>query len=223
MSDLAGACREWIARLAGTFRPHRRDADLEQELRTHLELAAEDERRRGGSREASGRAAVLRSGAMTQSLEALRDQRGLRWLDDLARDVRYGVRILARAPAFTLASILSLAIGIGANTAIFSVINAVLLRPLGYENADRLVRFIENIPPPPGSSGAPLRVPGIDLVELNVLRTHAQTLSHVAVIAPATMILGGRNDTVRLQGTQVSPSAFQMLGVPAWLGRTFDT
>src|SRR5438034_9395985 len=132
MRELAGACREWMTRLFGTFRPSRRDADLEQELRTHLELAADDERRRGGASSDARRAAAIRSGGLTQSLDALRDQRALPWLDDLARDVRYGIRIFARTPAFTVVSILSLAIGIGANTAIFSVINAVLLRPLGY-------------------------------------------------------------------------------------------
>src|SRR5438309_379390 len=85
-------------------------ARLEQELRTHLELAAEDERRRGGSPDGAGRAAAIRSGGVAQTIDALHDQRGLPWLDDLVRDARYGVRILARAPAFTLASILSLAI-----------------------------------------------------------------------------------------------------------------
>src|SRR5262249_35291699 len=70
------------------------------------------------------------SGGMTQALEALRDQRGVPWLDNLLRDVRYGVRILVKAPAFTLVSILSLAIGIGANAAVFSFADALLLRPL---------------------------------------------------------------------------------------------
>jgi predicted permease len=221
MRDLARACQEWVMRLVGTVRPRRRDADLEQELRLHLELAAEDERRRRGSHADAGRAAAIRSGGVSQTLEAMRDQRGLPWLDDLVRDVRYGVRILVKSPAFTLVSILSLAIGIGANTAIFSVINAVLLRPLGYKNSDRLVRFIQNIPRSSGASGA-LRLPGMDLVDLDTLRAHTQTLSHVSVIATTTMLLVGRNDTVRLPATQVSPAAFPMLGVPPLLGRTFD-
>src|SRR5947209_16843874 len=120
MSDLVGALREWAARLIGTIRPGRRDADLEEELRLHLELAAEDERRRHcGSSDLTSRAAAIRSGGVSQTLDVLRDQRGLPWLEDLACDVKYGVRILARTPAFTLVSILSLAIGIGANAAVF--------------------------------------------------------------------------------------------------------
>jgi predicted permease len=122
--------REWVSRLWGTVRGNRPDRDLEEELRLHMELASEDARRRGGSPESAVRAASIRSGGTVQAMEALRDQRGLPWLQDLATDLRYGCRMLAKNPGFTLVSVLSLAIGIGANTAVFSFADTLLLRPL---------------------------------------------------------------------------------------------
>src|SRR4051812_10942649 len=120
------ALREWVMRIWGTLRSSPRDAELEEELRLHLELAAEDERRRASSSEDPGRAAAIRSGGMAQAMEAVRDQRGLPWLEDLGRDLRYGLRGLRRNPMFASVAVLTLALGIGANTAIFSLADAVL-------------------------------------------------------------------------------------------------
>src|SRR5437899_592798 len=116
------------------------------------------------------------------------------FFDELRQDVVYATRQLSGAPLFTVVAVVTLALGIGANTAIFSVINAVLLRPLPYKDSDQLVRFIENFPAPRGSSGSPLRIPGMDLAELATLRAQAQTLSHVAAFAPATMMLTQDDD-----------------------------
>src|SRR5437667_12617735 len=105
--------REWITRLLGTLRPGRKDRELEQELQVHLELATEDERRRNKSAEDATRAAVIRCGGIAQAMESVRDQRGLPWLDDWGRDLRYGLRTLRRNPSFSLLATLTLAIGIG--------------------------------------------------------------------------------------------------------------
>jgi hypothetical protein len=142
--------REWVARFLGTLRRGRADADLEQELRLHLELAAEEERGRTSPPENAGRAAVVRFGAIAQTMEALRDQRGVPWLDDLSRDVRHGLCMLCRNPQFTLIALLTLAIGIGATSAVFSVVNSVLLEPLPYPDADQLVAVWHTAP---GASG----------------------------------------------------------------------
>src|SRR5687768_4125841 len=117
--------REWLHRLGATFRPNRRDEDLAEELRLHAALAAEAGRRADGS---------------AQAMEALRDQRGLRWLDDLGRDVRYGLRTLARSKGFTATALVSLALGIGANAGIFSLLDQILLRPLPVREPERLVQ-----------------------------------------------------------------------------------
>ena len=93
--------REWIQRLRGTLRAGRPDDDLEEELRFHVEMAAADARRRGRDPAVAGRDARLRAGGPSQTLDALRDRRGVPWLDDLARDVRHGLRALRRTPAFT--------------------------------------------------------------------------------------------------------------------------
>src|SRR5687767_4263324 len=95
--------REWMRRLWGTIRRHPRDRDLEEEIKLHLELAAEDVRKRSGSSigsfEHAQRMARIQAGGVAQTMDALRDQRGLPWLDDLARDVRHGLRSLRRSPA----------------------------------------------------------------------------------------------------------------------------
>jgi putative ABC transport system permease protein len=130
--------REWMRRLYGTLRRNPGDRDLEEELRLHLELAGEDLRRRGDSPDDARRAARLQAGGVTQALEALRDQRGLPWLADLPRDVSHGLRTLSRSPALAIVAVLSLALGIGANTAVFSLVSSVLLRSLPVADPERL-------------------------------------------------------------------------------------
>ncbi len=136
--------REWMLRFWGTLTGRRRDRDLEEELRLHLELAAEEARRRGLSPDAAARATAIASGGHVHAMEALRDQRGVPWLDDLTRDVRHGLRTLRRSPVFTAVALLTLALGIGANTAIFTIVNGVILRPLAYPAPEQLITLTTN-------------------------------------------------------------------------------
>lgn len=131
--------REWCHRLAGTLLQRRRDDDLEEELRSHLELAGEDARRRGELPAPAARLARLRAGAVSQSMESMRDRRGVPWLEELGRDVRHGVRALRRSPGFTVVALVTLSLGIGVNAAIFTIVSGVILRPLAYANPERLM------------------------------------------------------------------------------------
>jgi predicted permease len=147
--------------------------------------------------------------------------RVLPWLEDLRRDVPYGLRSFARAPGFTIVAVLTLALGIGANTAIFSVVDAVLLRPLPYAyDSDRLVRLMAHLPNAESPNGAPRRVTvGFTAAEVHELRSRTRVLSHVAIVGPTLMGLSGREEAARLQGARVSASAFPLLGTRPFLGR----
>ncbi len=207
--------REWLHRIAGTVSRRRRDEELQQELRLHLELATEEAHRRGGTAAAAARAAGLRAGGVSQTMDELRDQRGLPWLDDVTRDVRHGLRMLRRSPGFTAVAVLTLALGIGANTAIFSIVNGVILRPLGYPQPDRLMYLTTQFPTMGFTEFWVSPPEYMEFRELN------RSFSSVGAFTTgeANLISGDR--PIRVRTANVDEHLFDALGIQAAHGRLF--
>src|SRR5262249_484704 len=135
-------------------------------------------------------------------------------MQTLLQDLRYGARMLARSPGFTVIAVLTLALGIGANTAIFSVVNALLLRPLPYQDADRLVLLTER-----SRDGERQGVPYPNFEDW---RTRAQSFVGMAMSGPESFNLTGLDRAMRLPGRRVNSNFFSLLGVHPQLGRLFE-
>ena len=207
--------REWLHRVLGTVSRRRRDEELEQELRSHLELAAEGAERRGETPRDAARAAGIRAGAMSQTMDELRDQRGLPWLEDVMRDVRHGLRMLWRSPGFTVVAVLTLALGIGANTAIFSIVNGVILQPLGYPQPDRLMYLTTQFP----SLGfAEFWVSPPEYLEFRELNRSFSSVGAFTT-GEANLLAGDR--PIRVRTANVDEHLLKALGIQARHGRLF--
>jgi macrolide transport system ATP-binding/permease protein len=208
--------REWLLRLVATLHPRRHDRDLERELRSHLELAVLNEHQQGRSVDEASRAAALHTGGVAQAVEALRDQRGLPWLDDLARDVRHALRLLRRDPVFTLVAIVSLAIGIGANAAIFGLADALILRPLPVRDSGAVVTISADAPD--GESGERFSYP-----DYRDLRDKSRSFDGVLAYEVSTLgfARSRRTSPEKRIGMLVSDNFFDVLGVQAAFGRSF--
>ncbi len=205
---------KFVLRLRSLFRRNRVESELSDELRFHLDKLIEQKLARGMDREQARCAALREMGGMEQIKEECRDMRRANYIEHFLQDVRYGARQLRRSPGFTGVAILTLALGIGANTAIFSVVNAVMLRPLPYPHSNRLAWITEYIPLLKAriTSGADY----VDWKEQN------KTLEQITAFDESTSFnLTGRGVPARVQGASVSASFFPTMEVQPDLGRSF--
>ncbi|HKS29437.1 MAG TPA: ABC transporter permease, partial [Pyrinomonadaceae bacterium] len=207
--------RAWVVRLAGLFGRKQRDRELAEELESHLQMHIDDNVRAGMTPQEARRQALIKLGGMAQTQEEYRRRRSVPVIENLWQDLRFGARGLVKQPAFTLVALLTLALGIGANTALFSVINAVLLRPLPYPNSRQLVT-IKRVDPR-GSNVEGL----ISYPNFKDYREQARSLQYVAAYSDSYAWLGGNDVPERIEGVYASADLFPALGVNAALGRTF--
>jgi predicted permease len=195
------------------LRRSRADRDLDEELRHHIEQQTEQNIRLGMSPEEAHYSARKDFGGVDQTKERSRDARGVRWLEEVWQDLHYGVRMLMRYPGFTVVAVLTLALGIGANTAIFSVVNAVLLRPLPIEEANRLVWMSERH----------AQIPSRMISYLNFLdwRARSRSFEAMATTRGRPETLTGAGEARSLMVRLVSADYFRVMRAHPLLGRDF--
>jgi putative ABC transport system permease protein len=207
----------WIhaltARLRAIIRPGRAERDLNDELRFHLAMQAQRNREDGMSRQEANRRARI-AFTVEPLKERTRDVRPLRWACDLVQDLHYAQRSLRRAPGFTVVAIVTLALGIGANTALFSVVSGVLLRPLPFPEPDRLVRVWAFLP-----SSNIRRSP--NLPDYRELRDRNRTFDELGAFAPASFSATGTDRPELLPAVRVTASIWRVLGVAPLHGAVF--
>lgn len=198
----------WLRRLAATLGLRATDREIDQEFASHLDEEIDDLVRRGHSSAEARRLALIRAGGLEAAKERVRDSRGIGWIESLWRDVRYGVRFLRRSPGFSAAAVLSLALGIGANTAIFAIVDNLLLRPLPVANAQQLAQLT--------SEGDR---PNFTNPMWEQWRERTDLTAGLAAFSMNDFNLAETGRTDRVRGLWVSGGFFDVLGVRPILGR----
>lgn len=206
-----------VRQLRAIVRGGATDRELDEEIETHLAWQTEENIKRGYSPHEARRLALAAFGGRDSAREAHRDVRGGRWLEDAFADARYALRTLRHNPALTIAAVLTIALGVGANTAIFSTLYAVVLRPLPFRDSDRLVMLWEK--------NAERGWTQADAAPANYLDWNEQVEAFDGVAAypsfGSDVVLSRDGETQLVESMEITGNFFQVLGVPALRGRTF--
>jgi predicted permease len=219
--------RTWLAvvasRIRGLFLARRLDEDFDREVSAHLAMLTEEHVRRGLAPDAARRAAIIRFGGAMRIKEEQHDRRGLPFVETTLQDVRYGLRSLRKHPAYSMVAIATLAVGIGAGAAVFSIASAVLLRPLPYKDPAQLVRVFETNPLKNWSRNIASPANYADWKNRNTVFTdiaaYEQFNSNGS--GASEMFLTGQGEPQGLKSLGVTGNLFSVLGTPPLLGRTF--
>ncbi|MGB7466659.1 MAG: ABC transporter permease [Candidatus Acidiferrum sp.] len=207
--------RSLIHRLRGLFRKEQLDRDMSDELAAHLEMHIADNVRAGMSPEEARRAALMQLGGMEQTKESMRERRSVPLLETVLHDVRFGLRMLRKSPGFTAVAVLTLALGIGANVAIFTLINGLILRPLPYPQPDRVVQVDRQMKEGPYY--------GMSLMEFRVYQRQNQTFECLAAydMLGSGLSLHTGAEPKLIQSRRVSADFFRAIGIVPPMGRDF--
>jgi putative ABC transport system permease protein len=190
--------------------------DIRREMEFHIDMEAEHRRRRGMTAEEARRTALRDFGGVVRYREAVHDTRGMTFWDSLSQDVRFALRTLRRWPAYSMGTIATLALGIGANTAIFSIVNDVLLEPLPYQDSHELVRVVQSRVRPTQSEV------GVSIKELQEYREAAQAVDGLVEYHGMSFVLLNQGEPDRVETGVVSSNFFDVLGVQPIHGRGFN-
>jgi predicted permease len=207
--------RRVCAKLGNLFRHGPADQELDREVTAHLALLEDEFRRRGRSPEDARIEARRAYGGVEQAKQLQREERSVLWLEQTLQDSRYAWRSLLKTPGFTAIAVLTLALGIGANIAIFAVVNAVLLRPLPFQHPERLVRIFDDL------SGAGVKDVGLSVPEFDDLRDRSGVFENISVLWPVSTALSGGDHTERIEMLGTSFDYFNVLGAQPALGRLY--
>src|SRR5438105_10153132 len=203
--------------LRSLFRKDQVDRELDEELSAYLEMAAAEKMREGMSRKEAVRAVRLERGGIDLAKEVVRSGSWESFVETCWRDFRYGLRVLRKSPAFTLIALLTLTLGLGINCAIFTVVNAVLLRPLPYPNSERLVLVQRHFPE--------ITFPATSVTKFLFWREHSRDFESMTAygfaFSGSGVNLTGAGEPEHLRSLRVSADFFRTLGVQPVLGRSF--
>ena len=207
--------RAWVVRLAGMFGKEHREQELAQEMHSHLEMHIDDNVRAGMSAQEARRQALLKLGGVEATKEMYRERRGLPWIENFWSDLRFAARMLRKNPGFTAVAVAIMALGIGANTAMFSVVNAVLLKPLAFHQPDRIVKVatLWKKSGHLGTASAP---------DYRDWRDQSSVFEHIAYYENYDSAVTALSSTEYVQIAMPSPDIFKVFGVQPIAGREFS-
>jgi putative ABC transport system permease protein len=212
---LRSRVRSWMRAMVGRTAM---ESEMDAELRFHMQAYAEDLERQGVAHDEAMRRARIEFGGVESAKEECREARGVNLLDSLIRDVRYGLRSLRKDPSFTLVAVLTLGLGIGASTAIFSVVENVLVEPFPYPDANRMMTVeIHDVAQNQSSGRAEYSGPEfLDYIDKN------HVFDHVIADASLEVLHDAGEGTERFHGVLTTPGTFEFFGLPALLGRMME-